>query len=77
IPNNYFAVMSAINRGLPIYKVDSNCNISQNFIELAQSIEGKSSEQLKSPVNGVKNLNSSFNLSLISSFIKNIFKIKK
>ncbi|MDD3013178.1 MAG: response regulator, partial [Candidatus Gastranaerophilales bacterium] len=42
IPNNYFAVMSAINRGLPIYKVDSNCNISQNFIELAQSIEGKS-----------------------------------
>lgn len=35
LPNNYFTVMSAINRGTPIANVDSESNISQNFKELA------------------------------------------
>ncbi|OGI21207.1 MAG: hypothetical protein A2287_07335 [Candidatus Melainabacteria bacterium RIFOXYA12_FULL_32_12] len=35
IPNNYFIVMSAINRGVPIAKIDHSSNISQNFYDLA------------------------------------------
>jgi len=35
IPNNYFTVMSSINRGLPISKIDASSNISQNFYDLS------------------------------------------
>jgi len=77
IPNNYFAVMSAINRGLPIHKVDYNCNISQNFIELAQLIDGKMFEQSKSTIKGVNNLKKSFDFGNIISFIKSLFNMKK
>jgi pilus assembly protein CpaE len=77
IPNNYFAVMSAVNRGLPIYKVDYNCNINQNFIELAQLIDGKMSDSSKSFIKGGKNLTSFFNLGNIRNFIKSLFNVRK
>ncbi|EKE02829.1 MAG: Response regulator receiver protein [uncultured bacterium] len=54
IPNNYFIVMSAINRGMPIVKIDPSSNISQNFYELAALlsntvlIKGKTAKQLTS-----------------------------
>ena len=35
IPNNYFTVMSAINRGLPISSVDPDANVSESFLDLA------------------------------------------
>ncbi len=35
IPNNYFTVMSAINRGFPIAKIDPRSPINENFMELA------------------------------------------
>jgi pilus assembly protein CpaE len=35
IPNNYFTVMSSINRGLPIAKIDPKSPINENLIELA------------------------------------------
>lgn len=35
IPNNYFTVMSAINKGLPISVINPNSNINHNFMELA------------------------------------------
>lgn len=76
IPNNYFAVMSAINRGLPIYKVDNHCNISQNFIEFAQFINGGSSTKVKSRIKGSNSSKTIFNLGGISSFIKKIFSLK-
>jgi len=75
IPNNYFAVMSAINRGLPVHKIDYNCNISQSFVELAQSIDGRLSDQSQL-VKGANNLKTPFNLDSINSFIKNLFNTK-
>lgn len=38
IPNDYFTVMSAINKGVPIFDVNSSSPISKNFIELASLI---------------------------------------
>ena len=35
IPNNYFTVMSAINRGLPISSVDPDANVIESFLDLA------------------------------------------
>ena len=38
IPNNYFALMSAINKGLPIGTINPNTNIAQSYKNLAQYI---------------------------------------
>lgn len=35
IPNNYFTIMSAINKGIPVSLVNSDSNISQSYRELA------------------------------------------
>lgn len=35
IPNNYFTIMSAINKGIPVGIVNSDSNISQSYRELA------------------------------------------
>lgn len=41
IPNNYQTVISAINRGLPLSKIDPNSNIAHNFHDLAASLSNK------------------------------------
>ncbi len=38
IPNNYFAIMSAINKGLPVSIINSSTNIAQSYKDLAQHI---------------------------------------
>lgn len=38
IPNNYFAIMSAINKGIPVSEVNSDTNISQSYKGLAKYI---------------------------------------
>lgn len=38
IPNNYFAIMSAINKGIPVSDVNDNSNVSQSYKKLAQHI---------------------------------------
>lgn len=38
IPNNYFAVMSAINKGVPISSLNSSTNVAQSYKNLAQHI---------------------------------------
>lgn len=38
IPNNYFALMSAINKGLPLSTINPNTNIAQSYKNLAQYI---------------------------------------
>lgn len=38
IPNNYFAIMSAINKGIPVSDVNDTTNISQSYKKLAQQI---------------------------------------
>lgn len=38
IPNNYFAIMSAINKGLPVSAINDTTNVSQSYKGLAQYI---------------------------------------
>lgn len=38
IPNNYFAIMSAINKGVPVSAINSTTNIAQSYKDLAQHI---------------------------------------
>ncbi len=38
IPNNYFAIMSAINKGVPVSTINSNSNLAQSYRDLAQYI---------------------------------------
>ena len=38
IPNNYFSIMEAINRGVPVSDVNSNSNIANSFRDLATKI---------------------------------------
>ncbi len=38
IPNNYFAVMSAINKGVPVSILNSSTNVAQSYKDLAQHI---------------------------------------
>lgn len=45
IPNNYFSVMSAINRGVPINHIESDSNISLNFKQLARQLAGVPEEE--------------------------------
>lgn len=38
IPNNYFALMTAINKGVPVSSINANTNIAQSYRDLAQHI---------------------------------------
>ena len=38
IPNNYFAIMSAINKGVPVSILNSTTNVAQSYKDLAQNI---------------------------------------
>jgi len=38
VPNNYFAVMSAINKGVPLSAINSTTNTAQSYKDLAQNI---------------------------------------
>jgi pilus assembly protein CpaE len=70
IPNNYFIVMSAINRGLPISKIDTNSNISQNFYELAASLSNTVLIKRKNIKNPQPREKSVTGISFIDKFFK-------
>ncbi len=38
IPNNYFAIMTAINKGIPVSILNSSTNVAQSYKDLAQKI---------------------------------------
>ena len=38
IPNNYFAIMSAINKGTPVNEMSPSSNVALSYKELAQDI---------------------------------------
>lgn len=38
IPNNYFAIMTAINKGIPVSEINDTTNIAQSYKKLAQHI---------------------------------------
>ena len=38
IPNNYFTIMSSINKGIPVSEVNENSNITESFTGLASKI---------------------------------------
>lgn len=39
LPNNYFAVIEAVNKGLTLQEVNESSNIAQEYIQLAQAIK--------------------------------------
>lgn len=45
IPNNYFSIMEAINKGVPVSDVNSNSNIANSFRDLAGKIADNIVEQ--------------------------------
>ena len=53
IPNNYLTMMSAINKGVPVNEINTESNISQNYMEFATKV----SDYLIT-----KNLNKNYNL---------------
>jgi len=38
IPNNYYTIMSSINKGIPVSEVNENSNITESFSQLASTI---------------------------------------
>lgn len=52
IPNNYYTMMNAINKGLPVSDVNSNSNVAQSFKELAAMLSDSYTyqETVKTPV---------------------------
>lgn len=36
VPNNYFAIMSAINKGIPVNEINTSTNVAQSYRELAK-----------------------------------------
>jgi len=40
IPNNYFAIMTAINRGVPVGSLENGLDIYQNFLDFARQTSG-------------------------------------
>lgn len=45
IPNNYFSIMEAINKGIPVSEVNANSNIANSFRDLASKIADDIVEQ--------------------------------
>lgn len=38
VPNNYFTIMSSINKGIPVSEVNENSNITESFTQLASKL---------------------------------------
>lgn len=77
IPNNYFTVMQAINRGLPIMNVDSASNINQNLMELSAMLTNMVVVKDKSTDKKDKKVNSLFGGLKLKPLFKNIMKTGK
>lgn len=45
IPNNYYTMMSSINKGIPVSEVNENSNITESFTQLASKITEDMFEQ--------------------------------
>lgn len=77
IPNNYFTVMQAINRGLPIMSVDSASNINQNLMELSAMLTNMVVVKDKTTDKKAKKGNSLFGGLKLKPLFKNIMKTGK
>ena len=62
IPNNYFTIMSSINKGLPVSYINSSSNIAQCYRELATVLSDNIYKQkvatkiIRNPLINFKNL---------------------
>lgn len=65
IPNNYFTIMSAINKGIPVGMVNPDSNIARNYRDLAAML----SDNIISP-NPVKKTKRTGNFNIINLFKK-------
>jgi len=81
VPNNYFAIMSSINKGTPISAIEPDSEVSKNFTRLAEKLSGITSKRtdLQEPktdsisnmdINTIMDKVRKLNIPLISSFIK-------
>ncbi|MEI7474029.1 MAG: AAA family ATPase [bacterium] len=73
-PNNYLSVMSAINRGVPISKIDPNSNISQSFMELAALLSNSVIVRDNKFQGKAKKNKSLFSMKSISPFLSRLTK---
>lgn len=71
IPNNYFAIMSSINKGLPVSELEPDSEISRNFIMLSEKLSGVVSNRL-APVEEEPGFLSRFSLDLVLEKLKNL-----
>ena len=53
IPNNYFSIMEAINKGIPVSEVNSSSNIANSFRDLASKISDDVIEQTITKYRGI------------------------
>jgi pilus assembly protein CpaE len=63
VPNNYFTIMSAINKGIPVKEVNAESNVSQSYKELAAML----SDTIYNSTTGQTKRKQTFNF-------KNLFK---
>ena len=70
IPNNYFSVMSAINKGVPISSIAPNSDIDLSFTDLAGKLSDSVIINHSSKKSGSKGFKLPFNLDINS--LKNL-----
>ena len=46
IPNNYFSIMSSINKGIPVTELEEDSEITRNFIRFAEKLTGAVSSRI-------------------------------
>ncbi len=81
IPNNYFSLMSSINKGVPISELEPTCDVSRNFTRLAEELSGVAVPHLeeqeendsllsKIDIDAIKEKLIELNLPVVNKFIK-------
>lgn len=70
IPNNYFSVMSSINKGVPVSESEPDAEISNNFKQLAEKITGMDKVQENDDYQDSDNIFDNLNIKAILNKMK-------
>lgn len=74
LPNNYLSIMSAINRGVPLSKIDPSANISKSFMELAALLSNSFIVRDETLNQNAKNNKNFFNFKSLPKFLNRLTK---
>jgi pilus assembly protein CpaE len=77
LPNNYLSIMSAINRGVPLSKIDPSANISKSFMELAALLSNSFIVRDETLNKNAKNNKNFFNFKSLPKFLNRLTKNSK